>query len=278
VYVTPEGQDLSQLLEKFIRGAVNFSQGSDDYLDDDTEDKGLLTSHAQGDSAYTDLEHAWDEGFGYFGAARNYGDWTDVDIADVGHMDVDGDGSIDLLTEVNWGHSINAAKRDKGAVAATDFTQQAWDGFYGGRQLLSETAGTDLTDTQLDELRAFRDDAVAGWENGISATCVHYINDVLQDMAVMDDDSTYSFANHAQHWSELKGFALGLQFNPTSPLSDEDFTHLHTLIGDAPVLGDASATDQADYADALIEARGVLMDAYGFDGANAGDGNGENGW
>jgi len=278
VYVTPEGHDLDQLLEKFLRVAINFSQGSDDYMDDDTEGKGLLASHTQGDDAYTALEHAWDEGFGYFGGARNYGSWTDVDIADVGHMDVDGDGSIDLLTEVNWGHSVNAAKRDKGAVEATDFTQQAWDGFFNGRTFLHETAGTDLTEAQLDELRGYRDDAIGGWENGIAATAVHYVNDTLQDMAVMDDSSKYSFADHAKHWGELKGFALGLQFNPNSPLSDEDFTELHSLLGDAPVLGDASAADQAAYVDALIEARGLLMDAYGFDEANAGDENGENGW
>ena len=29
-------------------------------------------------------------------------------------------------------------------------------------------------------------------------------------------DGSYSYANHAKHWGELKGFALGLQFNPWS--------------------------------------------------------------
>ena len=102
VYVTPEGHDLRQLLGKFLRGAVNFSQGADDYMDDDTDGKGLLASHEFGEDAYTALEHQWDEGFGYFGGARNYGDWSDDDIASIGHLDVDGNGTINLLTEVNW--------------------------------------------------------------------------------------------------------------------------------------------------------------------------------
>lgn len=278
VYVTPEGHDLRQLLAKFLRGAVNFSQGADDYMDDDTDGKGLLASHEFGEDAYTALEHQWDEGFGYFGGARNYGDWSDDDIANIGHMDVDGNGTIDLLTEVNWGHSGNAAKRDLGANVATDFTQQAWDGFLGGRQMLHDTAGTALTDAQLEELKAYRDDAIAGWENGVAATVVHYINDTLQDMNKMDDASAYSFADHAKHWGELKGFGLALQFNPHSPLSDADFGAFHDLVGTAPVLGDSTAAQQQAYKDDLIEARGILADAYGFDIDNLGDENGENGW
>ena len=67
---------------------------------------------------------------------------------------------------------------------------------------------------------------------------VHYINDTLQDMADFDT-ADYSFSSHAKHWSELKGFALGFQFNPRSPMSAEDFDVLHALIGMSPVLEDA---------------------------------------
>ena len=70
-------------------GAVGFSQGADDYLDDDTEGKGLLADHTAADEGkpYTALEHAWDEGFGYFGGARNYLLYTDEEIAGEGGRD-----------------------------------------------------------------------------------------------------------------------------------------------------------------------------------------------
>ena len=277
VYVTPEGQDLQQLLEKFLRGALAFSQATDDYLDDDLADKGLNSSHEDpGDAAYSDLEHAWDEGFGYFGAARTYGSWTDAEISDK-DMDVDGDGSIDLLTEVCWGHSVNAGKRDAGAVVATDMTAAAWDGFLAGRTLLAETAGTPLTGDQLAELQGYRDQAVLAWEEAIASTVVHYVNDTLQDMGAIGTDD-YSFGDHAKHWSELKGFALALQFNPRMTMSDDDFATLHGLIGTAPVLATAGEKALEGYAADLIAARTLVGEAYSFDEANLGDEHGEGGW
>ena len=285
VYVSPEGLDYRQLLQKFIRGAVAFSQGADDYLDDDTDGKGLLSDHTGPDDGdpYTALEHQWDEGFGYFGAARTYADWSDADIADAPGRDVDGDGSVDLTREMNWGHSVNAAKRDLGAVAATDFTAEAWQGFYAGRQLLSDTAGTALSAEQFAELQGHRDVALEAWEKAIAASVVHYINDTLRDMKAFDSDD-YDFYDHAKHWSEMKGFALSLQFNRRSPLMDADnandttFARVMDRMGTAPVLPSASQADREAYMAALIEARTLIGDAYGFDAANLGDADGENGW
>ena len=274
VYVTAEGHDLKQLLEKFTRGAVAFSQGTDDYLDDDEPGKGLLSDHTANDDGknYTPLEHQWDEGFGYFGATRDYYDLSDDQIADIGTSDYDGDGLIDLKYEVCWGHSVNAAKRDRGAVVGTDFTKQAWEAFAQGRMLIAENYGG-LSDDQFAELQGHRDQAVAAWENAIASTVVHYINDTLQDMGDYGTPD-YSFNDHAKHWGELKGFALVMQFNPRSPMSDGDFEVFHGLVGTAPVV--AGLDD--DYADDLRTARALLGTAYGFDEANLGDDDGENGW
>ena len=281
VHVTPDGRDLQQLLEKFLRGAVCFSQGADDYLDDDTDGKGLLSDHtvAVEGKPYTALEHQWDEGFGYFGASRSYDTWTDDEIADARSRDDDGDGSIDLLSEHVFGHAVNAAKRDRGAAAdaATDMTAAAFEHFLGGRRLLSETAGTALTDAQRTQLQEHRDAAVRAWEEAIAATVVHYINDTLRDMGTMGSDA-YDFGTHAKHWSEMKGFALSFQFNPRSPLGDEDFVRMHELMGDAPVLSDASDEERSAYAASLREARTLIGDAYEFDTRNLGDDDGNNGW
>jgi hypothetical protein len=45
IYVTAEGLDLNQVIQKFPLGAITFSQATDDYLDDDLDGRGLNTSN-----------------------------------------------------------------------------------------------------------------------------------------------------------------------------------------------------------------------------------------
>ena len=279
-FVGADGRDYQQLIQKFLLGAIAFSQGADDYLDDTDAGKGLLASNAMAEEGqpYSALEHAWDEGFGYFGAAQDYAAYTDDELASAGGReawqglhDSDGDGTIDLIREVNWGASVNAAKRDRGAVEATDFSGQAFEAFRAGRALIASVDG-ELDAAQMDTLKGHRDAAIDAWEKAIAATVVHYINDVLQDMA----STEYVFLDHAKHWSELKGFALSLQFNPRSSVSDADFKTLHDLIGVAPALPGQPAFDT--YAADLIAARAILATSCGFAPANLGDDNGEGGW
>jgi hypothetical protein len=113
-----------------------------------------------------------------------------------------------------------------------------------------------------------RDIIVTVWEKAYAATAIHYINDVLADMDAIGTVN-YSFADHAKHWSELKGFALSFQFNPRSPMSEEDLAAVHAAIGDAPVgASPTSPSDDATYRTQLIEARTLIGDAYDFDEAN----------
>lgn len=277
VYVTETGLDLQQLIQKFTLMAVTYAQVSDDYLHRDPTqvEKGILASNAQDeDKPYSALGHHWDEGFGYFGAARDYVLYTDGEIAASGdgradwqgYHDTDGDGAIDLLSERNWGASVNAAKRDLGATDATDFTLEAISAFYQGR-LLILNAGDTLTAEELDALEGHAGAAIAAWEKAIAATIVHYINDVIADTQAIDG-SGYVFADHAKHWSEMKGFALGLQFNPNKMISDSDFADLHTAMGDAPVLATAPMPQRTMYIADLMDARTILMNAYGFSQAN----------
>ena len=82
VFVTSDGRDLQQLISTFLRVAIAYSQSADDYLDDDTEGKGLLSDHSAPEDGkpYTALEHAWDEGFGYTGMTRRYADLSLIHI------------------------------------------------------------------------------------------------------------------------------------------------------------------------------------------------------
>ena len=287
-HVTEGGVDLQQLIQKFLVMAVTYSQGTGDYLSDDLGDgKGILSSAAQKvkndvPSAYSTLEHSWDEGFGYFGAARNYNDYTDLEIRakdgrpeyNKGFHDANGDGLIDMNSEINFAASVNAAKRDLGSAdsAPTDFTKATFDAFLTGRALITQQpVGYQAA------LVEQRDIAVNNWEKTYAATVVHYINDVLQDMGKFGTDD-YSFTGHAKHWSEMKGFALGLQFNPNALMTIEDFETVHTLFGDQPVLPAESVDDIAQYKADLLSARAIFKQSYSFADANMGDENGTNGW
>lgn len=277
VYLGENGVDYKQLVQKILLGAVAFSQGADDYLDDDTENKGLLTDHTAvvDGKLYTNLEHQYDEGFGYFGAARDYLAYTDDEIAKKGGrdeyqgmFDTDSDVMIDFNSEFNFGHSQNAAKRDRGTVSGaspTDLSTDAMVAFIAGRQLLADTAGTALDEGQMLELQGFRDTALMAWEKSIAATAVHYVNDTLGDYDNFGTD-TFSYSDLAKHWSELKGFVVSLQFNRRSPLTDEQYEQVNALVKDAPVL----TADELDaYKTDLATARDILRDAYEFDADNA---------
>ena len=278
VYLDSNGLDYKQLVQKVLLGAVTFSQGADDYLDDDTEGKGLLADHTalKDGKNYTNLEHQYDEGFGYFGAARDYLAYTDNEIAKKsgrdeyqGMFDTDGDVMIDFNSEFNFGHSQNAAKRDRGTAdntTPTDLTNEAMTAFIAGRKLLADTAdlGVALDEGQMLELQGFRDTALAAWEKSIAATAIHYVNDTHGDLDKFGTDD-FSYTDTAKHWSELKGFVISLQFSRFSPLTDAQHEEVNSLIGDAPVL---TADDVAAYQAKLIQARGILGIAYGFDTEN----------
>ena len=279
-YVDGQGRDYRQLIQKFLLGAVTFSQGTSDYLQTDFSADNVQ----DGTSAYTSGAHDWDEAFGYFGAARDYGDYTDDEIADVGYNDTNADGSIDLRSEVNLANSTNCAKRDRGAVNDPDFTTAVFDAFIAGRTILNNgeaaaaAAGgqVDLTDEQIAALEEAGNTAALTWEKCIAATVVHYINDTTADVEAISGNA-YTDLDHykdlAKHWAEMKGFALGLQFNVESPIYDSAenlaaFKAALTAMGTEPVL--ASATDQeiADYLAGLATARDTFQDLYDFDADN----------
>ena len=305
VYLNDAGHDLKQLVQKFAFGGVTLSQGLGDYLFNITGKDNI--EPYKGTKNHTAMEHNWDEAYGYFGAARNYSEYTDDEIAGKGGRDefqgfndTDGDGFIDLAAEYNFGNSVNAATRDRGS--STDFTAGAFSAWTRGRALIHTHVGMNFADWSADAQADFEAQIVAvqaSWEGAVAATVVHYINGVLADMATFNTDD-YSYADHAKHWGELKGFALGLQFNPWSPLhevlpeycydmsthsvtegvSEVDcadisgihtpestgFVRLHNKIGDAPVLPNNEGGMAAimGYQGALGAAKTVLTNAFGF--------------
>jgi Domain of unknown function (DUF4856) len=269
-FVTAEGLDLQQLVQKFVLGSVTYSQAAEDYL---RKDKGLTKQNSNADDEnkpYTSLEHQWDEGFGYFGAAHDYNLYTDAQNKAQQDNDTHLDGIIDLYSEYSFGHSVNAAKRDKGSAdnaVPTDFSKNAMDAFIAGRALISANYGTNPVQGEgyHSTLVQLSETALENWEKAVAATVVHYINDVIADYALMGESLDYSEATLAKHWSEMKGFALGLQFSPVSVISVADLKAVHADFTEQPVLLEEQ---KAAYVAQLENARTTLQNAYGFDAEN----------
>ncbi len=283
IYINEDGTDLKQLIQKFLLVGITYSQAMGDYLGEDTDGKGLTTDNIGqdgGTKAYTKLEHQFDEGFGYFGATRDYLAYNDNEIAGKvtseedgrsdwnGKHDSNGDGLFDLTSEVILGNAANAAKRDRGSVgnaAATNFTKDIMEAFLAGRNIINENAGSALTDEQMTSLLEQRNIVADGWERAIAATVVHYINEVHGDLDNFDTVD-FNYADTAKHYSELKGFALGLQFNPYSSITDEQFEQIHALFANKPALD--TAENVTAYQVDLITARGIIAEALSFDAEN----------
>ncbi|MDY7025877.1 MAG: DUF4856 domain-containing protein, partial [Pseudomonadota bacterium] len=228
--VNDEGVDFAQLIEKFLRGAIAFNQGTADYLSTDWTAAG--NNDVLDGKTYTNNEHKWDEGFGYFGASRFYGSFTDDEIAGKAttseknvFWDHNADTEIDLGSEYNLGHAVNCGKRDRGSNGVTDYSKVAFDAFLTGRAILNAYAlrGGDLTSAEVAEVEEQAEIAAQAWEACIAATAVHYINDVVADYEAIGAtnlfDDLAAYTTFAKHWSELYGFALILQFSPYSPFA-----------------------------------------------------------
>ncbi|HTV24683.1 MAG TPA: hypothetical protein VMG12_38590, partial [Polyangiaceae bacterium] len=266
LHVLRDGRDLKVFVESVLLGAGSFARGV-----------GELTGAALGVStpaesvagqSYSALEHAWDVGFGYFGAARDFdGDAAGSEAARLrrdGWFDTDGDGRVRLLAEVNLGVAALALP-----TPALAFAREAFEALLAGRQRISDAAGP-LDADGAARLLAIRDAAVAAWERTLAAIALHDLNLLVEQVErARRSSADYSFAAQARAWSELKGLALALRLNPRSPLSAVRFEALHASIGAAPSVPDTLPprnTDELEaYCDRLGRARDVLVGAYGFD-------------
>lgn len=270
VYITPQGQDLRQLIASFLIGAVDVSQAIDVHLDDDQPGLGVSAPNSRkGELVYSEAEHQWDLAFGYYGAAYDTTAYSDDEIAGVGgrdewfagYHDSSGSGAIDLRYEYNHASARLAAARDL-ADTTLDRTRTLFRAFLTGRAIL-QGSPEPLSAERRAALIEQRDIIVRTWELMLAETAVTALDQTLASMDAFGTE-TYDFAVHARAWSTLEGTVLGLQFSRFSPLSAEDRAAVYQHIGDAPVLPGAGAEAIAAYRAALTAARALLVAAYGL--------------
>lgn len=226
--IRSDGVDLSQAVAKTIMGGVFYDQAVNKYLVNVTTADNSSATFSSGKG--TNMEHYFDEAFGYFGAARDYNNLTDAQLAAATPSNADGNNSTDTLTEMNFKYyAATAAKRDATGLG-TDFTKELFDAFLLGRYSISNVD------------YASRDAAIltikTTWEEIIAATVLHYINDTKADIAS-------SSADLNKHWSEMKFYFNMIPLYPSNKVGSTEILAINLLLGNKPSDTNATALDQA---------------------------------
>ncbi len=238
------GYNYPQLISKFMMGAVFYSQAVDNYLDEKmgADNKPNNKPYKKG-AHYTGKEHSWDEAFGYFGAPAHamalnakqaYGiaKRKDVKVADA-----NGDGVVDLKTEMTFAHAYYAADSDK---AGTKYMHTIVDAFIKGRQLIRDADGAALTDQQRAKLMSYVKVIKTNWEKVIAEAAFKYAGSCYKDLEKLrtivesNGNASKAFAAYGKHWGELKGFLMALETSGRS--LGEAGVRMNRLVGYGPVL------------------------------------------
>ncbi|MBL4651875.1 MAG: DUF4856 domain-containing protein [Flavobacteriales bacterium] len=219
-YVTNQGVEIDQLIQKGLMGAVLYYQATSGYLEDISGDDNT----GAGGTEATDMEHHFDEAFGYFGAPTDFSDQSTTGDADfVANANFWGKYTISRNGELNNVETIFTAFRTgRAAISNED---------YVARDAAIETIITE-------------------WEKVAAASVVHYINSVKADLTSGDLGSKY------HHWAEGKGFAMCLKYNISKVISTADQSTVEAAFGNNP----GAITVGSDFDASLT----IIKNTYGF--------------
>ncbi len=268
---TSTGYNYPQLISKFAMGAVFYNQAVDNYLDEKLAADNKPNSKPYKDGAYyTGKEHVWDEAFGYWGAAAHALTISAKENYEITKMknfsaaDANGDGVVDLKSEMQFAHAYYASSFDKGGK--TNYLNTVTRAFIDGRQIITSANGNDLTDSQREKLYSLADTIGSNWEKVIAESVFKYAGSVYKDITKLKElletngDTTEAFATYAKHWGELKGFSMALQAGKKN--LGETAAYMNREIGYGPVLLNTSQVVGINSDGEYIKDESVSMDVY----------------
>ena len=249
------GYNYTQLISKFAMGAVFYNQAVDNYLDEKLAADNKPNNKPYKDGKhYTGKEHVWDEAFGYWGAAAhtlNLSAKESYEVAkkkNLAASDANGDGVVDLKSEMTFAHAYYASSFDKGGK--TNYLHTVTRAFLDGRKLITSANGEALTDSQRAQLRSYAAIIGENWERVIAESTFKYAGSVYKDITKMEEmmdageDVASTYAKYCKHWGELKGFSMALQTGKDN--LGETAVKLNRLIGFGPVTLNASQVTGVD--------------------------------
>lgn len=261
-YTTDDGVDVGQFVATLLRGAVSYYQATSVHLKG-IESRNNSSNNGSTDAPATAMERAWDAAFGYFGAARDYGRYTDANLGGPVSdyvFDTNGDGKIDFRSEYNFTFARLAGLRD--GASSQNFTKKIFDAFLTGRAVIAGQGTSALIQEE-------RETVVETWEQIIGATLIHYINRMVVHLdALTDQSSPENSAEMNRDWAAMKALALTLQFNPDKQIEDQDLQIVHNYLKTAPQYFPPGTSEYSAYRAALGLARTIIQNAYAFSGTD----------
>ncbi len=283
------GYDYTQLISKFAMGAVFYNQACDNYLDEKLEANNKPNDQPYKKGAkYSGKEHSWDEGWGYWGASANTLNLSakqSYNLAkkkDMSAGDFNGDGVIDLKTEMTFAHAYYASGFDKGGK--TNYLKTITKAFIDGRKLITQADSNKLSDSQRTQLKSYADVVCSNWEKVIAEAVFKYAGSTYDSLGKLEvimesnGDSTKEFRKYAKYWGELKGFALALQSGKNN--LGETAVKLNRLIGFGPRLMNSSqvtgvdssgnytkdeASSPKEYMLHMLKVQKLMIDSFGVE-------------
>ena len=120
--------------------------------------------------------------------------------------DANGDGVVDLKTEMTDAHAYYAANSDK---TGTKYMHTITDAFIKGRQLIRDVDGAALTAPQRAQLMGYAQTIKTNWEKVLAEATFKYAGSCYTDLeklrTLVESNGTASkaLATTGQHWRAL---------------------------------------------------------------------------
>lgn len=263
------GYDLREFAYLTFLGGINYNHGLKAYfigVENKENDELFLIDDVP--ATYTQMEHHWDETFGYLGAARNF---TAFNIETVAGYEGDAvyqdnfvvDGLINFKDEYNFDFICEAARRDISAKEFTNYAQGLFLAFYQGRiSIIAKDYETVLTHKKSIETQ---------WEEVIAATAIHHLNATLQYMQEFKNGDFTNLNRFYQHWSAMYKWTEMLRYTYNNRLTNyEEILNEYYVTAAVPfpkaIKDDISKI--TTYQEQLIAARTFIGTTYHFADVN----------
>ena len=300
-YDAEHGYDYVQLVSKFTMGGVFYHQACDNYLDEKMNADNKPNDKPYKDGAYyTGKEHSWDEAFGYWGAAAHGATLSpkqNYDITKKKNMrdaDANGDGLVNLKSEMNYAHAYYAAGFDKGGN--TDYYNTITKAFIDGRQIITDAKGEKLSDAQRRGVKRHARTICSNWEKVIAEAVFKYAGSVYSNIEAVKatmggnmwkvngsaekTEHQAALRKYAKYWGELAGFSLSLHASGVN--LGEIGVKMDRLVGMGPVMPDgtqvngmsngtytvASGKSMDGFAVHMLKLQNLMVEEFGVEARN----------
>lgn len=240
--------DYGTLLHSFLMTSVVYAEVTNNLLNTSKLD---IDNSPSDDVLQTPLEQQWDLAFGYFGAARDL-DYT--------HLSESDSSSLDVFENANFNLPIMSMYFDeKSPLSDITLTKDIMQSFIEGRYLISEQVDVSAIEKRAETI-------IKTWEKILVAQVLRKMREISFFAPIIDIDNSFKTA-YISAWSEMKALLIGLEFNPYSSLTFEEFKDIHTQLQSTIPMTDSAISN---FTQRMKDVSELLQERFHYSDANVG--------